>query len=78
MQVNENEEDQAVSLSKESKHVLSLLNTRDTENNKWQENAKFSNYNYHIQDINYVQHKKANMSWYYWKFPSHPAAAENL
>ena len=34
MQVHENEEDQYVSLAKESKRVLSLIHTRDTKNNK--------------------------------------------
>ena len=52
MQVNENEEDKPVSLSKEAKSVLSLLHIRDANNNKHQENANFSNCHYHIQDIN--------------------------
>ena len=40
MQVNENKEYQAVSLSKEGECVLSLPHTRDKNNNKQQENAK--------------------------------------
>ena len=36
MQVCENEEDQAVSLEKEAKYVLSLLHNRYTKNNKRQ------------------------------------------
>ena len=68
MQVHENEEDQAVSLSKESKRMLLLLSTRDTNNNKRQENAKISNRHYHIQDIKYVQHKNVNMTWDYRNF----------
>ena len=36
MQVNKNEENQAICLSKEYKHVLSLLYTRDTKNKKLQ------------------------------------------
>ena len=78
MQVHENEEDQAVSLSKESKRMLLLLSTRDTNNNKRQENAKISNRHYHIQDIKYVQHKNINMTWDYHKFPRHPVAAEKF
>ena len=31
MQVRKNEEDQAISLAKEAKRVLSLLHTRDTK-----------------------------------------------
>ena len=50
MQIHENEEYQAVTLAKESKHVLSLIHNRDTNNNKRQENSNFSNPNYHIQD----------------------------
>ena len=38
--------------------MLLLLCTRDTKNNKRQEDAKFFNYHYHIQDIKYVQHKE--------------------
>ena len=34
MHIYENEEDQAVSLAKEAKRVLSLLHIRDTKNNK--------------------------------------------
>ena len=41
MQVYDNEEYQAVSLSKEAKHFLSLLYTRDTKNNKRQEIPSF-------------------------------------
>ena len=41
MQVNENEGYQAVSLSREGKHVSSLLRNRDKTNNKRQENTKF-------------------------------------
>ena len=78
MQVHENEEDQAVNLAKQAKHVLSFLHTRDTKNNKRQENAKFYNHNYHIQDIRDVQHKNINMSCDYWKFPSHPVAAQKF
>ena len=54
MQVHENEEDQAVSLSKESQRALSLLHTRDTKNDKHKENLKVSNRHYHIQDMKYV------------------------
>ena len=61
MQVHENEEYQAASSSKESKCFLSLLHTRDTKYNKRKENAKLSNRYYHIQYVNYVQHKKTNM-----------------
>ena len=41
MQVHENEEYQAIILAKESKHVLFLLHTRDTKNNKRKENSIF-------------------------------------
>ena len=51
MQVHESGEDQAVSLTKEAKRILSLLHTRDKKTKK-QENGKFSNHHYHIQDIN--------------------------
>ena len=78
MKVNENEEDQAASLAKESKRDLSLIHIRYTKNNKHQENAKFSNLNYHIQDIKYVQHKNVNMYWDYCKFPRHPISKERL
>ena len=54
------------------------MNTRDTNNNKPQENDKISNRHYHIQDIKYVQHKNVNVTWYYWKFPRHPVAAEKF
>ena len=75
MQVHENEEDRAVSLSKEAKHVLSFINNRDTRNNKWQENSKYPNRQYHIQDIKNVQHKNLNVTWYYRKFTRNPVAA---
>ena len=39
MQVNENEEDQAVILAKEDEHVLSLFHTIYTKRNKGQENT---------------------------------------
>ena len=78
MQVHENEEDQAVSLSKETKYVLYLLHTRDKNNIKFQGNYKISNCRYHIKDIKYMQHKKVDMSWYYRKFPCHPIAAEKF
>ena len=55
MQVNENKDDLDVSLAKKDKRVLSLLYNIYTNNNKQQENAKFSNRHYHIQDIKYVQ-----------------------
>ena len=42
VQVLENEEYQSVSSSKEAKRVLLSLHTRDTKNNKQQENEKFS------------------------------------
>ena len=41
MQVHENESYKAVSLAKEAKHVLLVIHTRDTNNNKLQENYKF-------------------------------------
>ena len=41
-------------------------------------NAKFSNNNYIIQDIKYVQHKSVNMSWDYSKFSCHPVADERF
>ena len=78
MQVNENEEDKPVSLPKEAKRVLSLLHIRYANNNKHQENAKFSNCHYHIQDIKYVQHKNINMTWDYRKFPRSPVSAESF
>ena len=40
------------------------------------ENSKYSNHNYHVQDIKYVQHKNVNMTWDYRKFPRHPVSAE--
>ena len=36
------------------------------------------NRNYQIQDIKDVQQKNINKTWYYWKFPMHPVAAEKL
>ena len=41
MQVNENEEDLPVILANQSQHVLSLINNRDTKNNRRKENTKF-------------------------------------
>ena len=58
MQVHENEEDWALSLAEEAKHVLSFIHNRDKNNNKRQENSKFTNYHYHIQDIKDTQRKK--------------------
>ena len=55
MQVHENEEDQAASLTKETKRVLSLIHTRYKNNNKIQEDAEISNLPYHFQGIKYVQ-----------------------
>ena len=60
-QVYENEEHQAVILTKEDKLVLSLLYTRYIKSNKQQEFFKFSHRHYHIQDINDLQHKNVNM-----------------
>ena len=77
MEVHKNEEDQAVSLSKEDKCMLSLLHTRDTNNNKQQENTQCFNRNYHIQDKKYVQHENDNMPWDYQKFTSRPFGAKN-
>ena len=48
MQVHENEEQQDVSLAKEDKHGVLLLNTRDIKNNKLQENDMFFSGRYHI------------------------------
>ena len=56
VQVHKNGENQAVSLVKEDKRVLSLLHARYINNNKRQENVNFSNRHYHIQDINNMQH----------------------
>ena len=78
MKVNENEYDQAASLAKEAKCVLSLLHTRGNKNNKYQENAKPFISSYHIQDKKYMQHKRDNMSWDYRKFPRHPISTERL
>ena len=78
MQVNENKEYQAVSLSKEGECVLSLPHTRDKNNNKQQENAKISNHHYHFQDIKDVQHKNVNATWDDWKFPMHPVSIEKF
>ena len=47
--------------------MLSLIQTIDTNNNKQQENAKFSNRTYRIQDMKYVQHKNVDMTWDYQK-----------
>ena len=58
--------------------MLLLLHTRDTNNNKRQENTKNSNRNYHIQYIKYVQHKNLNTSWDYQNFPRHPVASEKF
>ena len=44
IQIHENEEYQAVSLTKETKHILSFICNRYTKNNKLQEYAKFSNH----------------------------------
>ena len=49
-QVHENEEDQAVSLSKEAKCFL-LLDYAIYKKYKTPRNTKFYNYHYHIQDI---------------------------
>ena len=78
MQVCENEEDQAVSLEKGAKRVLSLLHNKDTKNIKLKEHAKISNRRYQIQDIKDVQHKNVNITWDYLKFPRHPVAAEKF
>ena len=58
--------------------MLSLLHTRDSWNNKQQENSKFPNRHYHNKDIKYVQHKNLNITWYYWNFSRHPFAAEKF
>ena len=55
MKVRENKEDLYVSLSKESKHELSLIHTRYKKNN--QENANTPHRCYHIQEIKDVLHK---------------------
>ena len=55
-----------------------MLHTRDTNNNKCQKIAKFSNQHYHIQDIKNVQHKNSNISWYHRKFPRYPVDADNF
>ena len=55
-----------------------MLNTRDTQINKRQENTKFSNRNCHIQDIKYVKYKNIDMNGDYWKFPRHLVAAQNF
>ena len=68
MQVNENEEYKSISLPKESERVLSLLHTRDKNNSRLQDNVMFSNCNYHIQDINEVQHKSIKMTCNYQNF----------
>ena len=68
MQVNEHEEYKSISLAKESKRVLSLIHTRDTNSNKLQDNTKFSNCHYHIQYINDVQHKSIKMTCNYQNF----------
>ena len=78
MQVRGNEEDQAVSLENEYKRVLSLLHTIDTKNNKQQENEKFSNPRYHVQDMKDVQHKNINMYWGCRNFLRQPVAAEEF
>ena len=38
----------------------------------------FSSHLYKFQDTKDTQDKNFNMSWYYWKFPSHPVAAEKF
>ena len=58
--------------------MLLLIHDRDTNNNKQQENSKFSNRRCHTQEIKYVQRKNVNMTWYYKKFPRHPVTAENF
>ena len=75
MQVHEKKGDQALSVAKEAKQLLWLLHTIDKKSNKKQENYKFSNFQYHIQEIKDVQHKNVNMTWDYRKFHRHPVAA---
>ena len=58
--------------------MLYLLHTIETNYNKQQESANYSNRNYHIQYIKDVQHKNVNMTWDYCKFPRHPVATENF
>ena len=55
MQVHESEEDQAISLSKESKIVLSLIHNIDTKN-KNDKKPKISNRCCVMVNIKYVQH----------------------
>ena len=62
MQVHEKKGDQALSVAKEAKQLLWLLHTIDKKSNKKQENYKFSNFQYHIQEIKDVQHKNVNMT----------------
>ena len=61
-----------------SSHLLIVTHTRYTNNNKQQENEKFSDRSYHVQDIQDMKHKNINMSWDYRKFSRHPVAAEKF
>ena len=76
MQVHETEEYQAGSLTKEARHVLSLLHNRYTKNIKCQYNEKLSTLHYHIQNKTNVQYKNVNMSCDYRNFPHQLFSAE--
>ena len=53
-----------------------MVRTRDTENNKKQENFNFSTVITTFKTKKYVQYKKFNISCYYRHFPSHPDVVE--